>query len=830
MAYYYYITIAGVDTEVHPNLATPVVTYKNTDEYLRDYIPEFKAKLTFNKKADFELLRSYENTVNQCAKIPFTIKKDCGTVKVVVGTGYLALLQGDWDIDKCSVDLPISIDDKYLKYNQNKQNEFNMFDAVFVNQRITVHHAIGIIEKTRFSSVLGNQHYTNLFFGYDPRSKGWEVYRFEFNLSNLSAIYNYFYAREVIIQPSATVMPPDWMLDTDNTILNGTKKWARIPLLNNYTKLYINNALPANGVTIRSRVPLFANDVMGDNIFPSKFDNGMKLGDVLNFFMYKTCSLTVKSDFFQINPVNVSSTNYVTGLASLVNHIVVYQKSDIKRPNNSENATIATTTMEKLILGLCKMFNLKYRIKNGVFELEHVSFFNKGTTIDLTLPKYDRYTKYKNRYTYKSEVIVKYEKLKFMEAFNLDFVGLPIEYIGSCITTDVEKQTKEIEAEDITTDVEFCLRNFDEDSNSVDDNGLSLIAAYVNNGTHYMLQDTPILDVVAKANNTLSAALLEDKYWKWERILLGGIINNNAYVFNSSVPLKKGVKITFPVCCDDVIVLGDYFKTQLGNGIVENASLNIANETMEVELAYEGQVGGNFSNLGGGGGSSIICLRPKSWIVTSIAEIAGSPPTATFNFSLEFYDSSHYYTQDEITFPSGQILIETNTYTQHTNPVLYSWEAPQPLAAGLYKFRKRLLCQDGSYSDWTPYTEGTVTLGATPSTCAVPALPTYSGRPTIAYVAFDFSPAVNEPIDVRYRHNWLGNIATFWTTVLATDLVRMNQTSNASGTTLLVKIGGGSTFFPLLFPPAHGDYEMQFRRVCSPSLTSAWSASVTFTI
>lgn len=812
--YYFYITENFIEIGVTPSMATPSVSYDKTKEFQRDYVPKFNAKLTFSTPHDFNLLIKYQNTQNQCSKLPFTIKRDCNGSRVVWGTGYLFLLNGTWDLDRCVVELPISITNKYFNYDFNKDTEINLFDAVVGNNRRTATYTLGTIEKKMFTANVGEEMYTTRFFGVDPRTKGWILYRYELLIGNIGSIgYNYYYAREVYIQPSATVMPSDWILVEDNTAINNTKTWARQPMLNNYTKLYVNNLPPAANIIVRTKTQLFTTDILGDNGFPGKIDNGMSLGEVLPYFINKFCQLTFKSDFFQINPVNISNINYVTGLATLVDDILIFQKSDVKRPNSSDNARNAKFTLGKLIEGLCKMFNLQYRINNGVFELEHVSFFSRELGLDLTIPKYSQYIKAKRKYTFKTGLISKYEELKFQEANGADFVGVPIEYAGTCVNLDEGEQRKTITAEEITTDVAFCISNFDADNNSVSDDGIVLIACYVDGTKHIMRQEKPIIDTVAQPNNTLAVAQLEDKYWKHERLLKEAIMNNNVVAFSSAIPIKKGVKISIPVCCDETVSLGNFFRTELGDGIVESASMNMIQNMLDLELLYPDPIGGigtgGGGTGGGGGGGTAVCYRPKTFVITSLT---GS----TFNFNTEFFDNNFYETQDEITYPSGNIQIKTNSALQHTFPG-YSIHILSPVEPGTYKFRKRLKCADGTWSSWTDYTIGTI-VAAPPAGCAnLPEPVSYLGltgnrnQPT-----FEISVAVSETIKVEYRHHWLLG----WTNWK--QAVVLLQTNNGTATTIIAGI-------PPFGKMKKGRWQFRFQRICS-SGNSAITSSVEFRI
>src|SRR5690606_27786527 len=132
----------------------------------------------------------------------------------------------------------------------------------------------------------------------------------------------------------------------------------------------------------------------------------------------------IKSDFFQINPENPSTVNYVTNAPSKVMNVMVFQKSDIKRPGAGASASRAEWTWEKLMQTLKFMFNVEWRIVGNQFVVEHVSWFGKNIGFDLTLSKYKKYLVGSRRYTYKNEDIPRQERWLWKEqTYGGDFPG-----------------------------------------------------------------------------------------------------------------------------------------------------------------------------------------------------------------------------------------------------------------------------------------------------------------------------------------------------------------------------------------------------------------------
>jgi hypothetical protein len=306
----------------------------------------------------------------------------------------------------------------------------------------------------------------------------------------------------------------------------------------------------------------------------------MKLKDCFEAFAQKFCpGLTVKSEFFQINPDVVTATNYVTGQPSKVRNIVVFQKSDVKRPAVSGNATIANVSWEKFINAVKEIFNAQWRVEGSVLRIEHISYFSKAGGLNLTLPKYSEFVFGLEKYTYKTEEIPQREVFTFMEASAGDFAGLPIEYTGGCAGKSIKTHAVDF----VTTDVELCMNNPASDSGIVEDKGLVFIAC---SPTNIILSEAPILGTTTKLNNSLGWAQLHRDYHKYYRALKAGVMNGHPTQFLSVRPLKKGATITVPLCCDDVFNPDDLVTTALGDGTVEKATYNFLDSTVALDLLY----------------------------------------------------------------------------------------------------------------------------------------------------------------------------------------------------------------------------------------------------
>ena len=104
---------------------------------------------------------------------------------------------------------------------------------------------------------------------------------------------------------------------------------------------------------------------------------------------------------------------------------------------------------------------------------------------------------------------------------------------------------------------------------------------------NYILDnEAGILSRVSLPNNHLSVANLQDRYWRHERVLIEGRMNNQDETFDSAIRTKKQIPIEFPLCCDIFNELA-LIKTQIGNGEIIAARFYILTGMMEIELLYD---------------------------------------------------------------------------------------------------------------------------------------------------------------------------------------------------------------------------------------------------
>lgn len=535
--YQFFLTSTFGTREVFPDIKAVKETWQQEKEERIGYRHQFSGKLVLTG-ADFDWLLQLENTPLRCDDISLLIRKRCGNVYSDYFTGRVRLNSGDWDLNVCKVAVEIETLDEYTCLDDKGDEEFDAFSLVFA--RVTALLAPGIVEKT--TCTIGTD--------CPVTGDGWTWYKRTYTLNeSMEEVGTDHYAR---YQVSVGVY--------------------RAAQLYNYKR-----------VEYSATTGYYGYDIMGDVI--DEVDNGMSLSTLLTELVAALCpSLTVVSNFFQINPTTVSTTNYVTGEASKVLNLVLFQKSDVKRPDAADNASKAPITFNKLMQALYTFFQVKYEVTGSTLNIEHVSYGADTLGLDLTADRYAQYMFHKEKYSYDRSKMPKYERFKTMEARYADFVGSPIVYSGSCVVTNGTGSEKSYEAGDFTTDVLHVLDNPSSNSEVVADAGFVLMALDADNR---VLSEDGILTPVTIINNTLAFAQLHRDYWRHNRVLNIGTMNEVEQLFISAIPTKKQVRVSIPFCCGDSFNPKHLQTTSLGDGKVDRAEFNLQSEILELDLLHQ---------------------------------------------------------------------------------------------------------------------------------------------------------------------------------------------------------------------------------------------------
>ena len=315
-----------------------------------------------------------------------------------------------------------------------------------------------------------------------------------------------------------------------------------------------------------------------------EIDNGLGLESVLNQFL-SPCGLTLKSDFFGINPDNTHPANKAYDYAKIFyQDIVVYQASDVIRAESNENATILSLSFEQLMKNMA-LFNLEFiRTTNeSVLRLEHVSYRRQNRNFDLVDGNFT-WIKGKARGQYDSADKPRFERFSFKyETGSKDFDGAYIEYDALC-SSDDESNQKDYPLPNLLTNLAFLYENetLQEDLSTQED---AIVFVALDAGA--IAQDVGAISGITIANGPLCWANVLANLWLWDRPQASGFVNGHYTIFESSVRDFKQDKLTYKVCMDDFFDEyneDDQVRSQLGWSDIDGSKYKLPSEQLELNL------------------------------------------------------------------------------------------------------------------------------------------------------------------------------------------------------------------------------------------------------
>ena len=442
----------------------------------------------------------------------------------------------------------------------------------------------------------------------------WSYYRIDVTPTGGASEYGQWgWCREVREVPTGTVLTGWIFVSTDGT--NDT--YARPPRMVRRVRDWKCEAV--GGETVISAVDggdkcivlsQYSNYIVGLLDFDcggmfggSSFRNGVKLSKIIEYTAaYLFPSLTVKSDFFQINPWVTSSLNPVTGDETTTDNIIVYQKTDILRPYVTEEATKGLYKPSELFEWLLQQFKVKFRIDENYIYIEYETSdkFVHAPVYDITTEPINFS---KNVYRYDKINLPSKETFDFMEKKYIDmgviypvlsdFNGANILYDGVCVDRSRDSSTNNIKVSRITNDVEFLLSESEIEGSStrktsanVSDDGFVFIATKISGGYNYAISASPILAGIDQINNVMGWAWLHQMFFRNKANSNTGTLNNASVTFDTTRYIKTATGLQAKECC---IAGFDPFATvtsALGEGRIKTADYSVKNNLITLELGY----------------------------------------------------------------------------------------------------------------------------------------------------------------------------------------------------------------------------------------------------
>ena len=261
---------------------------------------------------------------------------------------------------------------------------------------------------------------------------------------------------------------------------------------------------------------------------------------------------TVTSWFFnnEYNPVTLDINKY--------RYLTIAQKSDIKRPTDSNPATKALMSFNELMEILRTMYNVYYKYDGTTFRIEHLSYWDDEPGLDL---RTQISAVRSNKYSY--ERMPRFESFSFMEARDTNYTKHTISYDEKCVggetinTTDYNLN--------VTTDIDYIEDRVaaDDTESDIADSGFVILANYLQDVTPHVYFGTAYENAGSSYNYPNSWSYLLRAFFLHGRVLLTGNINDTAVDFISTAKNKKQ-DIKAIVCYEDNYDPSDYITTELG--------------------------------------------------------------------------------------------------------------------------------------------------------------------------------------------------------------------------------------------------------------------------
>lgn len=319
------------------------------------------------------------------------------------------------------------------------------------------------------------------------------------------------------------------------------------------------------------------------------YENCRFFADVLLFVAKKSNYRinSIISDFFQINPINVSG-NALPGVPNKWMDMAFASLSDIQEPIPSDLATTEIITFKDLFSDLKVLFGVEWIIdSNYNLRVEHETFFEGSPGLDVTAPEFERYMRGTNKYSYDLKDLPKQETWRIADHDQ----HVTVDY-GGLAALNKNRNSKTYETKIIRTDYTRIKEN---GQNSTED-GIFLFATDGGSGSGGT-QLTMVDGIGSDHQNIyLTPEYLVRNLHTYNRPSLYGLFiakNINIYytksggiIFNSIIPVLKQEPFSVPLCCDSFNT-EDQVITELGTGYLDKAEYKLKTGMLKLDLKYK---------------------------------------------------------------------------------------------------------------------------------------------------------------------------------------------------------------------------------------------------
>jgi hypothetical protein len=279
-------------------------------------------------------------------------------------------------------------------------------------------------------------------------------------------------------------------------------------------------------------------------------------------------------------------------------YVFITQKTNILKGEYDQAAQKAEISFKDLMEMLRDCFRCYWYIENGKFKVEHISFFIRGgsyssnSNVQLDFTKLiDQFNKKLLTY-FQSEI--EYDKSDLNQRYEFGWMDDVTDLFGN-LTVDVKSnyiqkdKNEEIHISQFSSDVDYMLFN----PANFSDDGFTLLCP-IKNGSSYEL---PIIETqLIDENGDSYDAIAQNWYAAWAYLARFYMYDMPARSIECNVTRKLHVNaikmcikhtVEFPIE-EDLDEL-ELIKTNIGNGKIDEYSVNMNTRTAKVKLAYSPQ-------------------------------------------------------------------------------------------------------------------------------------------------------------------------------------------------------------------------------------------------
>lgn len=286
-------------------------------------------------------------------------------------------------------------------------------------------------------------------------------------------------------------------------------------------------------------------------------------------------------------------TNMPMSMARFYVHIT--QKTNILKGEYDQPAQKAEVSLEDIMKMLRDCFRCYWYIEDNKFKIEHISFFMRGgsyshnTNVQLDFTKLtDQFNKKPPSY-FQSEV--EYDKTDLNQRYEFGWMDNVTDLFGG-VTIDVKSnyvqkdKTEEINISQFSSDVDYMLLN----PSNFSDNGFALLCP-IKNGAYLEL---PIIETqLVDENGNAYGAVIQNFYASWAYLVhfymydmpatdIECNVLDNLYASGVKMCMKHAVEFPIEEDLDEL----ELIKTTIGNGKIDEVSININTRHAKVRLLY----------------------------------------------------------------------------------------------------------------------------------------------------------------------------------------------------------------------------------------------------